>query len=327
MAAMQFPESEIIEVPLDSIRLQTKASWVNYPLGVVNEFAKLKAIAGFDLLLDADVPIGSGLSSSAAIEVATAFALDRLWDAELSREEIAHLARGAECDFVGVPCGIMDQAASACCSSGHALRLDCSSTELSCAQISIPPGVAFIVAHSGVRRSLNASSYAQRQRECAEALEAINRETRSAFKFLCRISWNIFENCSEQIGKNNPTMKRARYAIEEQKRVEDFCAALASGDLAAAGRLMSESHFGLRDLYEVSCPELDDLTAKARDCEGVYGSRLTGAGFGGCAVAMADAKSASSVIQRLKETFYRRRGIEPLIFETPAMNGATAGSL
>ena len=239
--------------------------WARYVGGVV---AELEPQLGFTGSVRTTLPIGGGLSSSAALEVAVALALGF----EGTPLELATLCQRAEHRASGVPCGIMDQLASAAGVADHALMIDCATLQIT--PVAVPEDVDVVVVHSGHERSLTGSAYAERRAQC-EAAEAIIGPLRLA-------------TLSDAEGLRDPLMRRrARHVISENHRVRAFAGALSQGDLVAAGRLMVESHTSLRDDFEVSTPALDRLVERLLSTPGVLGARLTGAGFGGCVVALA----------------------------------------
>jgi galactokinase len=247
--------------------------WARYVAGVV---AELRPSTGFEGNVSTTIPIGAGLSSSAALEIAVALALG----ADGSALDIARLCRAAEQRATGVPCGIMDQLASSGGVEGAALAIDCH--DLTVSPVSIPDDLDVIVVDTGERRSLASSAYADRVRAC-EAAE--------------RIIGPLREATIEQVGEiADPTVRaRARHVISENERVRGFAKAIRAGAFADAGLMMDDSHTSLRDDYEVSTPGLDRAAAALRARSGVHGARLTGAGFGGCVVALADAGAVRDV--------------------------------
>ncbi len=307
------------EGALPAVRSE-QAAWANYVLGVVDEFEKQGAqVPGFDALVDSSVPIGSGLSSSAALEVATGILLTALLDVAVEPLELALLCQRAENQFVGVQCGLMDQASSACCRQGQALLLDCSVP--SCEQVTFPgERLTVVVAHSGVRRGLSASAYNERRSQCEQALEFVNQAAATPYSNLCAVPGDVFQRVSD--GLPEVLLRRSRHVLSETTRVRSFVAALQDGQVDELGRLLDESHFSLRDDYEVSCPELDELTERCRRFEGVLGSRLTGAGFGGCSVTLVQPAQADTLIEYLREEYYEPRKIDSLVFTSQPAAGA-----
>lgn len=251
--------------------------WGRYVAAVA---AELRATRGLTGRITTDIPMGAGLSSSAALEVAAAVALgsvketgDPQWPDSFGRVELALLCQRAEHAAVGVPSGIMDQLAITCGTAGTASLIDCATLEVT--PVEVPPGAAIWVLHSGESRRLEGSGYAERRRS-AEAASAIVGPLRSA------------DRADIESLRDPVLRRRARHVRSECERVIDFAQAFAGGDLTAAGELMVASHRSLRDDYEVSTPGLDDLVEALCGIDGIHGARLTGAGFGGCVVALGD---------------------------------------
>ncbi len=269
---------------LDQIERNPAQPWSNYVRGVVKAIlSRDLPLSGADLLIDSQVPLGAGLSSSAALEVAVAYALQLLNDLDLLGEELALLAQGAEQSFVGMQCGIMDQFMAALGRAGHALLLDC--RDLSYRPIPIPPRVRVVVCDSGVRHSLVGSEYNERRAACEQAVQLLRAR-------LPRIA-ALRDVTPAQLEANADLLppvvhRRARHVVSEIERTLAAAAALERGDLAGFGALMDASHASLRDDYEVSTPELDTLVEIARRLPGCYGSRLTGGGFGGSTVSLVE---------------------------------------
>jgi galactokinase len=294
--------------------------WTNYFFGVVHEFRKLgHELKGADAVVSGDLPRASGLSSSAAFEVAVAWAIQQMLGTELSRMDIALLAQRAENRFVGVDCGVMDQAISAGGRAGHAMLLDCNALGVAQIPLGFEERAIVMVAHSGVRRGLSASAYNERRTQCNAALEAIRTETGRDLACLCNATLEDLEASRDAM--DEAVYRRARHAITEEARVHQAIEALHGGDLKRFGALLDASHASLRDDYEVSCDELDKLTGMIRSNAGVYGSRLTGAGFGGCTVSLVEADAAEHIVEGLKKDYYKANDLEPIIFTTKACDG------
>ena len=311
LVSKQYPGEMIF--PLDAIPSMRKTgAWADYVLGVARELARL----GFELRplkleIDATVPTGSGLSSSAALEVSSALAL--LDERELPKPEIARLCQRAEREFVGMPCGIMDQYASVFGQEHRAILLDCRSVTHE--YVPIPDGVEIVVANTMVKHELGSSAYRQRVAECQEALSHFpGRES------LRDVTLADLERASRQIPEI--PLARARHVILENRRVQDFLAAAQRSDLAAMGRLMVESHRSLQHDYEVSCAELDFLVDTALTIEGVYGSRMTGGGFGGCTVSLVDSGAVPVFRERLASAYQQAYGLTPAIYTCTPSEGA-----
>jgi galactokinase len=262
------PEPAVVPLDVDD-PASILPAWGRYVAGVVHE---LRPTVGFQGSVRSSVPKGSGLSSSAALEVAVALALGAGEDR--SALELAQLCQRAEHVSSGVPSGIMDQLASAAGVAGHALLIDCHTLEIR--PTPVPDGLDVVVVHSGQPRTLSGSAYAERVAECARA-EADIGPLRLA-------SVHDVDGVTDEVAR-----RRARHVVTENERVRAFTAALAVGDLRAAGAAMLASHASLRDDYEVSTPVLDEMVERLVSTPGVHGARLTGAGFGGCVVALADA--------------------------------------
>ena len=300
----------------------TEPFWVNYVFGVVNEFVKeVYEVSGFDSLYDSDIPIASGLSSSAAIEVATAYFLHSLLHTSHSKLEIALLCQRAENNFVGMKCGLMDQAISMCGERANALKLDCSIPSYESIPVGFSDNTRFLIAHSGLFRGLSSSAYNERRSQCEKALKIICNKTGHLYKNLCEFPLSVLNNVNENLPE--VLLHRARHVISEQERVIQAINSLKNGDKEQFGKLLNESHKSLMEDYEVSCPELDDLTNWLRSQTGVYGSRLTGAGFGGCTISLVEENYADKVLKKLNSEYYSKRGIEPLAFFSNAEDGVS----
>ncbi len=251
--------------------------WWDYVVGVIWAFARRGIeVPQFDFVIASEVPMGAGLSSSAALEVAVATAIDALTGSSLSALQLAELAHEAEREFVGVACGVMDQFASALARDGHALLIHCDSRETE----HVPFGDSVLILDSGVRRDLRLGAFNERQRQCTMALNWM-RAAGVQVPSLALAPPDVFK----RVPFGEPLGSRVRHVVEEQARVAEAVAALrATGHLP--GELLNASHQSLRTLYECSCPELDWLVVAAQEQPGVTGARLTGAGWGGCAIAV-----------------------------------------
>ncbi len=278
------------QLALDSLTPPGGSSWISYVAGVAWAFASEGLpTRGLDVVVDGDVPIGAGLSSSAALELATARALAETaglpWDAV----RMAKLGQKAENGYVGMNCGIMDQFASAACEEGKALLLDCRSLETQ--PVPVPARAAVVVMDTGARRQLAGSAYNDRRAACERVVAAISRSRRDV-RALRDVSMSQLEAARASL---DPTdFQRASHVVPENTRPVELAKAFAKDDLALAGRLMNDSHSSLRDLYAVSSEELDLITEIARRQPSCYGARMTGAGFGGCAVALVDASAVEA---------------------------------
>jgi galactokinase len=319
--ALDFGES--VEFSLDDIEYDQVNTWSNYQRGVAY-FLEERGIRlpGLNAVVVGDVPIGSGLSSSAAIEVSMAYTWQVLAGFRLSRVELALLCQRAENEFVGMKCGIMDQFVSALGQRDHALLIDCRSLDHQ--PVPLPIGAAIIVADTMKRRGLVDSEYNTRRQECEEGVRILQRYLPQA-QALRDVSSDQFVEYEEQLPEN--VCKRCRHIIYENERVLNSVAALRAGDLNAFGRLMNESHISLRDDYEVSCAELDIMAEAAWKVDGVYGSRMTGAGFGGCTVSLVAEEAIEDFQARVAAGYEAVTSIAPQIYVCRAEHGVGEVSL
>jgi galactokinase len=305
-------------------RLARRGEWIDYAQGVVFALQERGcAVRGLDLSVASRVPPGSGLSSSAALCVALVTVFDRAQRLGLSAEERARLAHRAENGFVDVACGIMDPYACALGRRDHALRLDCRSGEATA--VALPRGaLAWLVAHSGVERRLRQGSYGDRVGECRLAFEAAVAAGLAppGARALRDLGPGDLPGLERRL--DSVLFRRARHVLGENVRVLAFCQRLAAGEIEAAGALLCESMRSLRDDFEVSTPELDALCEIADRLPGVYGSRLTGAGFGGCTLHAVAPEAADEVASRLGLAFERRAGRRPPVLRVFAADGAEA---
>ncbi len=313
-------------------RRNNEASWIDYPAGVVWALAE----AGhrpptLDVTFASDVPIGAGLSSSAAVEMAFLLAFESLDDSDrknannfgLGGADRARIGMRAENEYLGVPSGIMDQFSSLHGASGKLLFLDCRS--LAYKHLPLPESARVLVADSGTCRQLTGIDYGNRRQECEEAVDLLaphlpSPDGRSSLT-LRDVSVNDFELHSHHLPM--PLRRRARHAVEECQRTRAGAGALRQGDLDAFGHLMRQSQLSSRDLYEVSTPELDLLAATAWAAPGCYGARLAGAGFGGCLIVLAEAEAVPSVKRAMLDAFEGTFGHRPKIFSCAIGNGAS----
>jgi galactokinase len=294
--------------PLDDWNAEDRPHWTSYIAGVADLLRRRGAsLAGFDLLIRSQVPVGGGLSSSAALEIATALALASISGVSLAPTELADLCRAAEHAFAGVPCGIMDQYVSALGRADTAFLLDCRSRTHEHIPFRLNGHVVMIV-DSGVRHELAAGEYTQRQTECRQAVEYF-RSHRPQVRALRDVS---VETVREHAARMEPrAAARSRHVTSEIQRTLAAAQALRDGNLPELGRLMSASHRSLRDDYEVSCHELDRLVEILGGVDGVLGARLTGGGFGGCVVTIARQESVAPIEDALRACY------DPTV-ETPA---------
>ena len=293
--SLNFESLGIIESSLDDLKPCKEADWTNYPKGVMWAFEEkgMKLSCGMDLLLYGNIPNGSGLSSSASVEVLTGFILRCLFGFEVSNQELALIGQFSENKFNGVNCGIMDQFAIAMGKKGHAIFLDTANLSYEYAPVALKDA-RIVIACSNKKRGLGDSKYNERRSECEEALADIKKHMEIVT--LGDLTEEEFENAKKYITRD-VCRKRAKHAVYENQRTMKAVAALKENDIAKFGELMNASHDSLRDDYEVTGVELDTLVEEARKIKGVIGSRMTGAGFGGCTVSIVE----NAAIETFKE--------------------------
>ena len=305
------------EFALDAIEHSKDHPWSNYIRGVAKALvAAGHPIGGANMLITSDVPRGAGLSSSAALEVGTGYAFQILNRLNILGEELALLAQGAENNFVGVKSGIMDQFISALGQPNHALLIDC--RDLGYRPVPIPPSTQIVVCDSHIERSLAASAYNQRRQECDEAVR-IFRQWYPKILALRDISVGQLREHEAELPE--PVRSRARHVVTENDRALRGAAALEAGDVQTFGRLMNESHASLRDDYEVSIPPIDALVEVAQRVPGCYGSRLTGAGFGGCTVSLVEQSAVERFRRDVADAYRAATGSDATIYVCRASAG------
>jgi galactokinase len=303
--------------PIDQIAtLQPEGHWTDYVIGVAQQLQAL----GYELeplnaVVYSTVPVGSGLSSSASLEVSAALAL--LYGRDVDRTELAKLCQRAEREFVGVPCGIMDQYVSVYGEQDRAIKIDCRT--LTHETVTLPPGASLVAVNSLVKHDLGESAYAERVRECAEAVAAL-QGAYPEVQSLRDVPSEVLDRMQESMPDN--VFRRARHVTTEDERVIAFMAAAEAGDLLSMGRLFLASHRSLQRDYEVSCEELDFLVDTAADFTGVYGARMTGGGFGGCTVNLVAPERLELFESHMTEAYRRRFDIEPQIYRCVPARGA-----
>jgi galactokinase len=300
--------------------MQASHHWTDYPLGVVSILAgEGHTIPAFNLSLWGDVPLGSGLSSSAAVEVATALAVLSVLKATYPGPQLARLCQRAENEFVGSSCGIMDQFISANGSKDHAMLLDC--RDLSFKLAPIPPDVALVIANTMVKHSVAGGDYTTRRAE-VEAACAVIASHRPGVNFLRDATVDDLANWGTEMTPES--LKRARHVITENLRTVAFAAALEKGDLNQVGRLMAEAHTSYSQDFEGSCDEADAMVEMGQDLPGLIGARLTGGGFGGCTINLVEQSQAQAFAHALGALYAGQFGIVPQIHICHASDGARA---
>ena len=292
--------------------------WGLYPAGVAWSLAKERfEIPPMEAVIASDVPRGAGLSSSASVEMAFGVAWEQLGGWSVPSMRLALLGQRAENEYVGVNCGIMDQFASACGVKDRILHLDCRTLDWKTLQM--PAGVSIVIANTSVRRSLSGSAYNDRRAACEDAVRILQKPL-PKIKSLRDVS---LEALNQNAYLLPPLVqKRARHVVEEICRTELAVKMLENGDVVRFGEVMDQCHVSLRDLYEVSCPELDTMVEIGRSLPGCYGARLTGAGFGGCTVNLVSQSASELFASRLAHDYEQKTGLHPEIYICRADNGA-----
>lgn len=281
---------------VDNLMPVVDISWPNYILGVVAQFKKRGIeIKGFNAVLMSDVPMGAGLSSSAAVECATVFALNELYQTNIDRITMVHMAQKAEHEYAGVMCGIMDQFASMMGKKDHLIKLDCSSLEYSYVPFKLD-GIRIILLNTNVKHSLASSEYNNRRKECNTAVEWVRSHVQGVNSLR-----SVDEAMLDSYVKPKDALidMRSRYVVQEISRLQLACTDLEGGDIAALGRKMFATHEGLSKMYGVSCRELDWLVDQVKQNEAVIGARMMGAGFGGCTINLVREEGVESLIASL----------------------------
>ena len=314
-------QPEIVTLNFDQLTTRLDKSWVNYPLGVMAQFIKRGTTftQGYDILIWGNVPNGAGLSSSAALEVVTAYALNDQLGTNFNRTDIALIGQKAEHEFALVNCGIMDQFVSANGAKDHAVHLNCDTLEFELVPVKLE-GVKIVISNTHSPHKLDSGAYNQRVAECKKAVEQLN--TVRPLKYLAELTEAEFKSIESAI--TDPVAhKRARHVVGEVQRTSDAVKALKAGDINLFGKLMNASHVSLRDDYEVTGPELDCMAEEAWKIDGVIGSRMTGGGFGGCTVSLVKEEAIDTFIAQVGANYEKRIGIKPDFYIAEIGDGAT----
>jgi galactokinase len=309
-----------VETATASDSLRPRRDWSDYPVGVVWALSQAGLqLSGANVYLQSDVPLGAGLSSSAAVEIATGLALLDTSGQSVDKTRLALLCQKAENDFVGARCGIMDQFVSCHGRAGHALLLDCRSLEHRL--LPIPKNIHLVICNTMVRHELGAGEYNVRRAECEEAVKILST-TLPAVRALRDVSLAELEARKSALRDN--VYRRSRHVITENDRVQKTAAALAGGDLPSLEQLTAESHRSLKNDFEVSCAELDIMVDLANAQKGVYGARMTGGGFGGCTINFVDSRNSSDFQSAVAAGYHAATGRWPDIYICGASDGAEA---
>ena len=320
--SMNLDSFGIVEASLDDLTNKKEYNWANYPLGVVWAFkGKGHTItSGFDMVIWGNIPNGSGLSSSASLEVLTGVILTDLFEIkDLSMTDLALIGQYSENNFNGCNCGIMDQFAVAMGKKDHAIFLDTSDLSYEYAPC-VLDGAKIVITNSKVKHSLVDSAYNDRRNECAAALKALQSEL--DIQALGDLTPEEFE-AHKSLIKDEIQLQRAKHAVYENQRTIDAVTALKAGDIERFGKLMNQSHISLRDDYDVSCEEIDILVDLAWKIPGVLGSRITGGGFGGCTVSIVKDESVDTFIETIGKTYLEKVGHEAEFYTVDIGDGAS----
>lgn len=292
--------------------------WPNYLICIVDQLLKInKKIKGFNAVISGDVPLGAGMSSSAAVECATIFALNHLFDLGLDQLEMVKLAQKGENEFVGVNCGIMDQFASVFGKKGHVVKLDCRSLAYEYVPFEIE-GIKIVLFDSMVKHSLASSEYNVRTSQCSEGVSIIQKKYPEV-KTLRDADIQMVEECLSQ--QSADIYHRCKFVVEENNRLLAACEDLKLNQIADFGQKMYETHFGLSELYEVSCPELDFIVSCAKKEPSILGARMMGGGFGGCVITLVKEADLDNVVKRIKDAYWNKMNIGMNVYITEIEEG------
>lgn len=291
--------NEAFEISLKDLQ-RSDTQWANYILGVVAQIQKQNhSLSGFELMIDGDVPIGAGLSSSAAVECATAFALNELFQLNIDKLDMVKMAQKAEHEYAGVRVGIMDQFASMFGKADSVIRLDCRSLDYKYEPFKLE-GIKIVLLNTNVKHSLASSAYNERRQQCEEGVALVKKK----YPDVINLRDVTIAMLDEVVSPVDPLIyKRCKYVIEENQRLLDACTALEQGDLATLGQKMYGSHKGLSVEYEVSCKELDFLVDQVRHNPNVIGARMMGGGFGGCTINLVKEEAIDALVKELSVAY------------------------
>ena len=309
---------ETIDLPLDSLSGPPRKHWSDFVRGVAAVLqSKGVVLSGASLIIQGQVPMGAGLSSSAALEVATGLALLGISQKEVPPLDLVKICQRAEHEYVGTRCGIMDQFIAVFASSGHALMIDCRSLESE--SLSIPDDARLVICNSMVKHELASGEYNRRREECEAGIKVFRKNSPTVHALR---DVNLEDLANHAAELTDVVYRRCRHVISENQRVLDAAEALRASDLGRFGRLMYESHRSLQQDYEVSSSELDMLVDIASGCEGVYGSRMTGGGFGGCTITLVGSNSVETFREKIIQKYREKTGITPDLYICSAAEGA-----
>lgn len=320
--SLNYPESGMVKASLDDLAYRQKDGWANYPKGVVQTFINKNCpvFQGLDILYYGDIPKGLGIGSSASIEVVTGLILKEQMELQdISMIDIALFSQLTENEYMGTNCGIMDPFVIALGKKDHAIFLDASDLSYIYAPLALPHEKIIITNSQKVRSAVD-ERYNERRAQCEQALKEL--QTVIAIRNLGELTAEVFEQVQEMIG-SPVRLRRARHAVTENQRTIQAVEALKRGDIFEFGQLMNASHLSLKEDYEVSCEELDILVEEAWDIDGVVGSRMMGAGFGGCTVSIVENSAVNEFISRVGQNYEKRTGLRAEFYVVETGNGAS----
>jgi galactokinase len=292
------------QTSLDNALQRSNLNWPNYVLGIAHELKKDgHAVSGFNILITGNIPVGAGVSSSAALECATVFALMHLFDINISKQTMVQIAQRAENNFVGVNCGVMDQFASMFGKADHVIKLDCADLSYTYFPFKLE-GISIVLFDTFVKHALASSEYNTRRKECETGLAALRKQfSITSFR---EATLTMLDAVADTI--SSEVYSRCRYVIEEIARMEAACNHLLAGEIGAFGTRMYETHMGLSELYEVSCAELDCIVENCKKENDIVGARMMGGGFGGCVIALVQTANVEAVFSRINTAYQNKFG-------------------
>lgn len=322
MYSKNFEDLGILEFSLEDLTYKKEDNWANYPKGVIKTFIdnNKKITSGFDVLFFGNIPNGAGLSSSASLEVLVAVILKDLFCLDIDMVEMVEYCQIAENKFIGVNSGIMDQFAVGMGKKDNAILLDCSTLDYSYVPIKLN-GMSIVIANTNKKRGLADSKYNERRASCEAAVKELNKNG-VKIKYLGELTVAEFEKVKHFI-KNEESLKRANHAVRENERAKEAVNILKKGDIEGFGKLMNDSHVSLKDDYEVTGMELDSLVEAAWNEEGTVGSRMTGAGFGGCTVSIVKNENLDRFIKNVGEKYKEKTGLTASFYVANVGDGAS----
>ncbi len=320
LRAFAFDLEKFAEIPIPNIQRQTDNLWVNYLGGIIDQLRKKNiSIEGIDVVVGGNIPIGAGMSSSAAMECGFIYALNSIFSLDLKTIEMVKMAQMAEHEFAGVKCGIMDQFAVMHGKEKMVMKLDCRSLDFRYEPLDLKDHT-ILLCDTKVKHNLASSEYNIRRQECEEGVQIVAKKFPDV-KSLRDISSEQLEVCKNDL--NTTVYSRCKYVIEENQRLDKTCIALEKDELEIVGKMLYGSHVGLKNLYSVSCPELDQLVEIAQNTNGVAGARMMGGGFGGCTINILHKDSIADFKNKVNELYYRKKGISESFYKVGIREGTS----